>query len=539
MDPTDARRRGDRRTRSRRITSRCRCPMTCRRDRISSGRAASCSRSALERWPSIRDAWHASGPGRTRDTIHAELGASDALACGSTAIPGRGTYVCKHSDGAVARWSSLRLRQSAHLRDLCAETSFTTAHLVQPIFIVEGLRGSEADSRAGRQLPASASTPRSTSSPPTSPRACVTSCCSPCREASPIGVRRLRRARGRGDQAPLRRRAAPVGRHLPVLEHRGRPLRDQRADRQIDLDATLAALEQMTLRVADAGADGVSPSDMMDGRTARLRAALDGGGHGAVPIMSYSTKFASRFYGPFRTAAGSAPKHGTSRALSDRRAFADRRDWIERALRERRRGSADGEARHDLDRSDRADSRSHRQAGRRLSGERRVCGPVRARPRWARRFRRGAARNAGRCSAAPAPPTSSPTARATRARWECRRDRSRGAVRAGAAGRARRRAESRARVSFGRRHADFHAARRRAAARSTSPAGPSSISARASGRCCSVIAIPTCAPSWPKRSTTAGRTGAASRTRWRSPSGSPRRCRGRSGSVSSRREPKR
>ncbi len=84
-----------------------------------------------------------------------------------------------------------------------------------------------------------------------------------------------------------------------------------RAGGQIDLDATLGALEQMTLRVADAGADGVSPSDMMDGRTARLRRVLDGGGHWRVPIMSYSTKFASKFYGPFRTAAGSAPKHGT------------------------------------------------------------------------------------------------------------------------------------------------------------------------------------------------------------------------------------
>jgi porphobilinogen synthase len=66
-----------------------------------------------------------------------------------------------------------------------------------------------------------------------------------------------------------------------------------------------------TLRVADAGADGISPSDMMDGRTARLRAALDGNAHPSVPIMSYSTKFASKFYGPFRSAAGSAPRFGT------------------------------------------------------------------------------------------------------------------------------------------------------------------------------------------------------------------------------------
>jgi porphobilinogen synthase len=50
---------------------------------------------------------------------------------------------------------------------------------------------------------------------------------------------------------------------------------------------------------------------MMDGRTARLRRALDDSDHAAVPIMSYSTKFASKFYGPFRSAAASAPKHGT------------------------------------------------------------------------------------------------------------------------------------------------------------------------------------------------------------------------------------
>jgi porphobilinogen synthase len=52
---------------------------------------------------------------------------------------------------------------------------------------------------------------------------------------------------------------------------------------------------------------------MMDGRTARIRAALDGAGHGRVPVMSYSTKFASHFYGPFRNAADSAPQFGDRR----------------------------------------------------------------------------------------------------------------------------------------------------------------------------------------------------------------------------------
>ena len=81
----------------------------------------------------------------------------------------------------------------------------------------------------------------------------------------------------------------------------------------IDLGATLDALGRVATVAADAGADGASPSDMMDGRTAHLRAALDAGGHERVPIMSYSTKFASQFYGPFRAAADSAPAFGNRR----------------------------------------------------------------------------------------------------------------------------------------------------------------------------------------------------------------------------------
>jgi porphobilinogen synthase len=61
---------------------------------------------------------------------------------------------------------------------------------------------------------------------------------------------------------------------------------------------------------ARAGADAVAPSDMMDGRVAALRAALDGDDLASVAIFAYSTKFASAFYGPFRDAAGSAPKSG-------------------------------------------------------------------------------------------------------------------------------------------------------------------------------------------------------------------------------------
>jgi porphobilinogen synthase len=76
----------------------------------------------------------------------------------------------------------------------------------------------------------------------------------------------------------------------------------------IDNDPSLAGLAEMALAHAEAGADLLAPSDMMDGRVAYLRAALDEAGHAAVGIMSYAVKFASAYYGPFRDAAGSAPK---------------------------------------------------------------------------------------------------------------------------------------------------------------------------------------------------------------------------------------
>jgi porphobilinogen synthase len=65
---------------------------------------------------------------------------------------------------------------------------------------------------------------------------------------------------------------------------------------------------------ADAGADVVAPSAMMDGQVAAIRAALDGAGHEQVAILAYAAKFASAFYGPFREAAGSAPQFGDRRA---------------------------------------------------------------------------------------------------------------------------------------------------------------------------------------------------------------------------------
>ncbi len=79
-------------------------------------------------------------------------------------------------------------------------------------------------------------------------------------------------------------------------------------------DPTLELLARTAVSHADAGADVVAPSDMMDGRVAAIRAALDETGHETIPILSYAAKYASAFYGPFREAAESAPKFGDRKA---------------------------------------------------------------------------------------------------------------------------------------------------------------------------------------------------------------------------------
>ncbi len=81
----------------------------------------------------------------------------------------------------------------------------------------------------------------------------------------------------------------------------------------IDNDASLKLLAKAAVCQADAGADMVAPSAMMDGQVAAIRAALDKGGHQGTPILGYSAKYASCFYGPFREAAESTPQFGDRR----------------------------------------------------------------------------------------------------------------------------------------------------------------------------------------------------------------------------------
>jgi porphobilinogen synthase len=82
----------------------------------------------------------------------------------------------------------------------------------------------------------------------------------------------------------------------------------------VDNDATLDLLAREVVSHAKAGADMVAPSDMMDGRVAAIRAALDEAGFPTTPILSYAVKYASSFYGPFREAAESVPDFGDRRS---------------------------------------------------------------------------------------------------------------------------------------------------------------------------------------------------------------------------------
>jgi porphobilinogen synthase len=109
--------------------------------------------------------------------------------------------------------------------------------------------------------------------------------------------------------------------HCGIVRKSGR-------DYRIDNDATLNLLAKSSLAYAEAGADIVAPSDMMDGRVAAIRAALDKTGFSDTPIMSYAAKFASAYYGPFREAAESPPQFG------DRRTYQMDYANAEEALRE-------------------------------------------------------------------------------------------------------------------------------------------------------------------------------------------------------------
>ena len=207
----------------------------------------------------------------------------------------------------------MRLRASKHLRDLCAETEFTRAQLIQPFFVVEGLAGEEPIpglrgnvrhniSSALKQIEtdlANGVTHFLLFPVPAEKKESGFS-----HDATQQTISEIRRQFGSSlclwiDTCLC---SYTTHGHCAVLD-----------EESIKLDDTLQELARSAVAFAEAGADGISPSDMMDGRVARIRSALDENGFNLVPVMSYSTKFASNFYGPFRNAADSAPEFGDRR----------------------------------------------------------------------------------------------------------------------------------------------------------------------------------------------------------------------------------
>lgn len=204
-----------------------------------------------------------------------------------------------------------RLRRTGHLRDLFSTVSFTRAQLIQPLFATEKVKGQEELlGLKGTYRQDLQSTLRQVESDLENG---VT-------QFILFGVPNEKGEQGFHHEfttrviSELKKRfqdnvclwvdtclcSLTTDGHCCVMHANGSP----------DPEATLQELSNAAVHYAQAGADGISPSDMQDGRIAAIRSALDASGNDLIPVMSYSTKFSSQFYGPFRNAAGSAPKFG-------------------------------------------------------------------------------------------------------------------------------------------------------------------------------------------------------------------------------------
>jgi porphobilinogen synthase len=234
-----------------------------------------------------------------------------------------------------------RLRASAGLRGLVRETALEAGQLVLPLFVAEA--GSEREPIATM---------------PGVERLSISAAVDEAREVAALGIAAVmlfgvpadkdEHGSGAWDdegvvQVATRAIKQALGDLLVITDvclceytihgHCG-VLRD---DGAVDNDATVELLARVASSHARAGADLVAPSDMMDGRVGAIRAELDGEGFADTPILAYSAKFASAFYGPFRDAAGSTP------AFGDRRSYqldpANGREAVREALLDVREGA--------------------------------------------------------------------------------------------------------------------------------------------------------------------------------------------------------
>jgi porphobilinogen synthase len=234
-----------------------------------------------------------------------------------------------------------RIRRTSAIREMVQETRLTAADLIAPLFVKEGIGAPEpVGSMPGVQR--------------LNIEALVTECC----ELVALGIHgialfpvtppELKNPQGSEALNPdclvlraVRAIKAAVPQLVvftdialdPYTSHGHDGVLTPAGD-DVDNDATVAILARMAVLHAQSGTDFVAPSDMMDGRVAALRAALDDAGHPHTGILAYSAKFASAYYGPFREAVGSAAAAGTR--LLDKRTYqlnpANRREAIADAL---------------------------------------------------------------------------------------------------------------------------------------------------------------------------------------------------------------
>lgn len=211
-----------------------------------------------------------------------------------------------------------RMRRTAAVRKLANETELQVHHLIQPIFVIDGEGAAEP-----------------IESMPGISRLTIPLVIEECRQLLAWGIRAvalfpklrhtLKTDDGREALNPdtlilrtIRALKAEVPQMAVITDLALDPYTVHGHDGLFDVgagdlinDATVEILTEMALLAAMAGADFVAPSDMMDGRVAAIRVALDAHGLIETGIMAYSAKFASAFYGPFRDAVGSADSAGT------------------------------------------------------------------------------------------------------------------------------------------------------------------------------------------------------------------------------------
>src|SRR3954468_2569227 len=219
-----------------------------------------------------------------------------------------------------------RLRRTQALRDLVSETELSPKHLIQPLFVVagEGVREDVPSMPGIERFSISELVAEATDLQATGVGAVIL-----------FGIPAAKDEAGSGAYDPegivqmAVRALKETHPELVVItdvcmcEYTSHGHCGVVRDGEIDNDLTIELLAKTAISHADAGADVVAPSDMMDGRVGAIRHQLDEEGHSSVPIVSYSAKYASAFYGPFREAAGSTPEFGDRRGYQMNPANAD------------------------------------------------------------------------------------------------------------------------------------------------------------------------------------------------------------------------